>query len=211
MRAPRRIDLSLFDEELKGLINASAKIFPITQEDVDGGLNPHEYEYGRVGNAVYRWDINHWTYIIADDKDIDWSEIKNKPTSYTPSVHMHDDRYAQLEHSHDYAPSAHLHDDRYAQLGHNHTDVHYTKSEMDVALASKSDSVHLHDTRYYPQTVVDDKLALKANYTTLTGHTGNSTVHVSQTDKDNWDAKTKITIGTEQPTDNSMWYKEGEI
>lgn len=208
MKTPKRIGLTLFDDELKGLINASAKIFPITQTDVDTSANPGEYEYGRVDNSVYRWDEDHWTYIVADDKDIDWLEIKNKPVSYPPSPHLHDEAYAPLAHTHEYSPLVHLHDERYAQLEHNHDDVYYTKLVMDEALAGKSNVAHLHDDRYYTESEMDAKLAAKANATSLTGHTDNTTVHVTQLDKDVWNAKTKIVIGTEQPTDESLWFQE---
>ena len=36
---------------------------------------------------------------------------------------------------------------------------------------------------------VNTALALKADKSTVEGHTGNSTIHVTATDKSNWDAK----------------------
>lgn len=155
MKKANRISMSLFDEELKALINASAKIFPITQNDVDTNNNPSGYEYGRVDNYIYRWNNDKWEYIIADKAD---------------------------------------------------------------------------------KTYVDTELSKKANSTTLNGHIDNSTIHVTQTDKNNWDAKANTssipinlsqlnndigyitandipnvppgyTIGTTKPTDGSMWYK----
>lgn len=47
---------------------------------------------------------------------------------------------------------AHAHDDRY-----------YTETEIDTALAGKSDTSHTHDTRYYTETEIDTALAGKAN------------------------------------------------
>ena len=82
MRKANRVGLSVLDAELKQLINASAKIFPITQEDIDTSNNPNNYEYGRVDNHIYRWTGEAREYILADDIDIDWSEIKNKPMNY---------------------------------------------------------------------------------------------------------------------------------
>lgn len=57
------------------------------------------------------------------------------------------------------------------------------------------------------KTYVDTQLALKVDSTTLTGHTGNSTIHVTQTDKDNWNGKAQITQGTVQPS-SGYWFKE---
>lgn len=133
MAKTSRINLSLFDTELKALINASMKVFPMTQEDIDNDVNPNNYEYGRVGNSIYRWDNGVWKYIIADDTNITWDEIKLKPLEFTPKAHTHSeadisdlDKYtkqetnalledkANTDHVHDYAPSVHDHDDVYA-------------------------------------------------------------------------------------------------
>lgn len=203
MKKPNRISMSLFDDELKSLINASAKIFPITQNDIDTNNNPSGYEYGRVDNHIYRWSNGKWEYIVADDKDISWEEIKNKPTSYQPkehthselhshsnktlldtitesminlwntvvdkatkiyvdgmlatksdTTHNHDLDYSKLNHVHDYSPSSHAHDDRY-----------YTESEVDTKLLNKSDSVHNHDGAYYKKSEVDTKLGGKSDNT----------------------------------------------
>jgi hypothetical protein len=458
--APKRIGISLFDDELKALVNATAKIFPISQGMVDDSLNPDNYEYGKIERSIYRWSGTAWEYIIADDVDIDWSDIQNKPTTYPPSSHEHPDlhthsnkslldtitqilvdgwntavshvldsirhitsdertlwntitgkadtihthgesditnldKYTQaqtdallsgkapLSHDHNSmyytesevdtllsgkAPSTHDHDGRYytesetntllggkaplshahtesqitdldkytqaqtdtllsgkADLNHGHTDLHThnNKSILDLVIASepqtdydlsqlqyiedirngyteghthsnksvldaitqllidgwnnavshisdavkhvtseertlwntvsgKADTVHTHpyalethahvksditdlslgwaditgkpstfpaeahahDDRYYTESEIDNKLATKADSTTLSGHTGNTTVHVTQTDKDNWNAKAdiadippSITISSTKPTDGSIWYR----
>ena len=44
----KKIDFTLFDDELKTIINLTTKIFPITYEDVINNLNTHGYEYGRI-------------------------------------------------------------------------------------------------------------------------------------------------------------------
>jgi hypothetical protein len=51
-----------------------------------------------------------------------------------------------------FPPEAHTHDDRY-----------YTESEVDTALAGKSDAGHTHDDRYYQESEVDTLLAGKAD------------------------------------------------
>ena len=88
--APKRISMSLFDDELKSLINASAKIFPITQLMVDTNSNPDNYEYGRIERSIYRWNGTAWEYIVADDVEISWGDIGDKPTVFTPDVHTHE-------------------------------------------------------------------------------------------------------------------------
>ena len=40
----------------------------------------------------------------------------------------------------------------------------------------------------------------------ISKHISNTTVHVTQTDKDKWNAS-DITVGTVQPTNSSIWFK----
>lgn len=188
MKKSNRIGLSLFDDELLSLINASAKIFPITQEEINNNLNPLNHEYARVGNHIYRWTGSSWSYIIADDINIDWSDIENKPTSYVPSEHMHTDLHthdnkvlldsltqafidrldtvtgkadktyvdtevgkkANTSHTHDYADKIHIHD--YATPVHNHDTLYYKKDEVDIKLDTKSPIIHNHDGAYWSKT-----------------------------------------------------------
>jgi len=273
MRGPKRIGLSLLDEDLLTLINASAKIFPVTQDEIDNNLNPNGYEYARVGRAIYIWEDNQWRYVIADDVDIKWEDVKNKPTKYTPSEHTHtideiaegnvytkDEIDAQLEtkapidHNHDqfYAGITHNHDDKYADKqieevvgdinqrlfniengyteGHSHPNVDVLNNITQQQVDNWNTVVNKADKSY-----VDSALAGKADLTTLNGHTSNTIVHVTQTDKDNWNNKADksyvdsvldgkadksyvdsalagkadltrgITIGTTKPTDGSLW------
>jgi len=260
MRGPKRIGLSLLDEELLTLINASAKIFPVTQDEIDNNLNPNGYEYAKVGRAIYVWENNQWKYVIADDIDIAWEDVKNKPTKYTPSEHTHtideiaegnvytkDEIDAQLEtkapidHNHDqfYADINPDHDDKYANKqieeevedinqrlfniengyteGHRHPNVDVLNNITQQQVDNWNTVVNKADKSY-----VDSALAGKADLTTLNGHTSNTIIHVTQTDKDNWNNKADksyvdsalagkadltrgITIGTTKPTDGSLW------
>ncbi len=80
------------------------------------------------------------------------AQILNKPATFTPSAHTHDDLYftetevttalagkSDTTHDHDldYAPISHVHDDRY-----------YTETETDLLLDGKSDTSHNHDADY---------------------------------------------------------------
>lgn len=243
MREPKRIGLSLLDEELLTLINASAKIFPVTQDEIDNNLNPNGYEYAKVGRAIYVWEDNQWKYVIADDVDIKWEDVKNKPTKYTPSEHTHtideiaegnvytkDEIDAQLEtkapidHNHDqfYADINHDHDDKYADKqieeevgdinqrlfniengyteGHSHPNVEVLNNITQQQVDNWDTVVNKADKSY-----VDSALAGKADLTTLNGHTSNTIVHVTQTDKDYWNGKAEISdIPTSLPANGGQ-------
>jgi hypothetical protein len=60
---------------------------------------------------------------------IEWTDINNKPSTYPPSAHTHDDLYSPLSHNHDgvYSPTNHNHDTVYAPISHNH-DGSYLKT-----------------------------------------------------------------------------------
>lgn len=111
------------------------------------------------------------------------------------------DGKADSSHTHsNYASASHNHDSSYAAIGHSHSgyatddDV----SALETALASKADaghthsnyaaSSHNHDSSYYTKSSMDSKLSAKADSSTVTSHTGNADVHVTTTNKGNWDA-----------------------
>lgn len=246
MPKPKRIGMSLFDEELKALINASAKIFPMSQDDIDNNINPNNYEYAKVGRSIYVWHNDAWEYVIADDVDIAWADIRNKPAAFTPVPHVHAqsditglDVYtktevdtklegkAEVEHTHNYAPADHDHDTQYAVKstetqvsdhelrlynieqgyteGHTHPNVDLlnTLTQADI---DKWNTV----TGKADKTYVDTELAKKVASTTFQGHADSTVIHVTQTEKDYWNAaatRTGITVSDTKPTDGSMWYK----
>ncbi|HOO12495.1 MAG TPA: hypothetical protein PK684_06025, partial [Bacillota bacterium] len=87
---PKRIDLSLFTEELRTLINAAAKIFPVEYSLIESGQNPNNYEYVRIMSGehkreIYHWDeeLKEWGLIGADDFDITWDDIDGKPLRFS--------------------------------------------------------------------------------------------------------------------------------
>lgn len=96
--------------------------------------------------------------------------------------------------------------------------------------------IHNHGDLYYTESEVNTLLSSKAESSTVSGHTGNSTVHVTSTNKNNWNGKANVsdiptttsqltnnsgfitiasvppptphtTIGIVKPTDGSMWYE----
>jgi hypothetical protein len=116
---------------------------------------------------------------------------------------------ANMNHTHDFT---HDHDERYylqstidsllsgkSDTGHKHTKTEitdfthqhtesdisdldkYTKAEVDNALANKANTSD-----------VNTALASKADKSTVEGHIGNSTIHVTATDKSNWNAKADV-------------------
>lgn len=157
MASPKRIGKELFNEELLGIINATAKIFPITQEDVDSNNNPNNYEYGRVGRAIYIWQDGEWDYLIADDVNISYSELKGIPGTFKPTPHKHTeedieglDKYGKEEID---TKISNL-----SPINHKHTEEDiegldkYNKEEIDTffsdvreVLENKSDLDHIHE------------------------------------------------------------------
>jgi len=330
MGAPRRIGMTLLDAELQALLEISLKILPVEYTVITSGVNNLGVDYviittpGEHRNEIYHWSGTAWELIGADDRRVDWEHILNKPTTYAPTAHQHDDLYygrsaidtylaakapsvhthtledvtnlvsalegkAPINHTHDYAPLIHDHDGAYAtpaqlsqksDINHNHTGVyspvdhthaeladhelrlsliesgyseghfhdnleqlaaitalkistwdtvsdkadisvvtaHTGDTEIHVTLSDKTTwnakqdalsgnvSTHHHDGRYYTKAEIGTLLSAKADSTTLSGHTGNTTVHVTQTDKDKWNAS-DITVGSVQPTNSSIWFK----
>lgn len=181
MSTGKRIDFSLFDDSLKNLINASAKIFPVDYTYITSNTNPMTYEYVRCvtdghKNEIYVWDSNVWKLIGADDFDVKWDDVKYKPTSFVPSIHTHD-QYALGTHNHDntYQPIG-----SYASSTHTHieSDVvgldKYTKSEIDGKLILKADTNHDHNGAYYTKSEVSTMVGGKADL----GHNHNSSYAV---------------------------------
>ena len=76
-------------------------------------------------------------------------------------------------------------------FAHTHDDRYYTESEIDSKLAGKASSSHTHDDRYYTESEINSKLATKVNSSTFTSHTGDTTVHITAAERDDWNtAKT---------------------
>lgn len=69
---------------------------------------------------------------------ISWNNIINKPSTFTPSSHTHDDRY-YTESEVESKLSAK------SNNGHTHDDRYYTEAEINSKLSGKSDTNHSHN------------------------------------------------------------------
>jgi len=73
--------------------------------------------------------------------------------------------------------------------GHTHDDRYYTQTQLDTRLASKSDSTHNHDSKYDAK---GSASAVQTNLNTvsdtLDAHIDNADIHVTATNKTNWNA-----------------------
>ena len=238
-KTPRFIEYTELSQGLKDLIEAGAKIFPInTVEDLPLVKDKDYYRIlsGEEKNNIYTWDVETSMYILvgADDKDVLWTEIKNKPTEFTPQSHTHvTSQITNFPTTMQPSP-------------HNHTELEiinlnkYTTQQVDAFLTNKVDKItgkglstndfttdektklsqlytdasfdyatmvqqlsdHKistdHDNRYYQKTEINNLLANKSDVTTVNGHTSNTTIHVTQTNKDTWDAKASTTYVTDR-------------
>ena len=72
----------------------------------------------------------------ASASSVDWSNVKNKPSTYTPSAHTH--TIAQITNLQSTL-------DGKSNNGHTHDDRYYTESEMDAKLAGKANVSHGHN------------------------------------------------------------------
>ena len=102
---------------------------------------------------------------------VSWEEIENKPSTFTPSAHTHDDRYYTETEVNNLlggkAASNHNHNSTYLGIS---AKAESAKSADSVAWANVSGkpstfapSSHTHDDRYYTETEVNNLLGGKAN------------------------------------------------
>lgn len=214
MVQPKRVGMSVMDEEVKQLISASMKIFPVDYSFVQEGLNPNNFEYVRVTtpgqfkNHIYVWD-DGWTLIGADDNSVPWDDITGKPISFVPIAHTH--LMEEIEglvdaigafvlkevgkglSTNDFTNDLKL---KLESLGgsasmdytemSNQLNAHKTDSSMHVTPTEKT-AISTIGSKV-DKSYVDTELAKKADSTTLNGHASNTNVHVTQTDKNKWNA-----------------------
>lgn len=82
-------------------------------------------------------EVLYSTTGTAGPTTIDWNNINNKPSQFSPSAH-----------SHAIADVTNLQTtlDGKSDTWHSHNDLYYTESEVDTALAGKANSTHTHNT-----------------------------------------------------------------
>lgn len=91
--------------------------------------------------------------LIATKSSISsWADIKDKPSSFTPSAHNH--TITEIT-----GLQAELNSK--ASSSHTHTIANVTN--LQAELNKKSDTAHTHDNRYYTETEVNNLLAAKAS------------------------------------------------
>lgn len=129
-------------------------------------------KYGKykVGDGAKTWKQLEYA-------TLSWNDITEKPSTFNPPAHTH--TISQIS------------DIGNANVKHANT----AGSANAVAWANVSGkpstfnpATHNHDDRYYTETEMNTKLGEKANTTALTSHTGNSDIHVTSTDKTNWNS-----------------------
>lgn len=129
-------------------------------------------KYGKykVGDGAKTWKQLEYA-------TLSWNDITEKPSTFNPPAHTH--TISQIS------------DIGNANVKHANT----AGSANAVAWANVSGkpstfnpATHNHDDRYYTETEMNTKLGEKANTTALTSHTGNSDIHVTLTDRTNWNS-----------------------
>ena len=77
-------------------------------------------------------------YTAGMASSVPWSGVTGKPSSYTPSVHTHDDRY------------------------YTESEINSKVNTINSSIDTKADKTHTHDDRYYTESEIDSKLSTKS-------------------------------------------------
>lgn len=72
------------------------------------------------------------------------------------------------------------------------------KSYTDTKLSGKADSSHTHDDRYYTESEVDTKIS--GVNSTISTHTGDTTVHITSSERTNWNSAYSHSTSTHAPS-----------
>ena len=105
---------------------------------------------------------------------VDWSGVKNPPTTYAPSSHTHDDRYYTESEINSKL-------DGKSNTGHTHDDRYYTESEMNTKLAGKSDTSHSHNLSTMINTLVEGTSAPTDDDYYIAQYAGGGTTNTTYT------------------------------
>ena len=89
-----------------------------------------------------------------------------------------------------------------SDISHNHNDLYYTDEEVDTKLASKADKTHNHDADYDAKgsaSAVQENLNAVGD--TIDAHIDNADIHVTTTNKSNWNTAYTHSQATHARTD----------
>ena len=174
----------------------------------------HDTDYADISHTHTASEVGAAT--STHNHDTDYADINhNHDDAYATAGHDHDTDYSAIDHVHtNYATVTSVEElsatvSGKANASHTHDDRYYTETEIDAKLADKADSSHVHTGVYdasgaaasaltaantYTDEAIDtlsETVATKASASDLTSHTGNTTVHISSTERTNWNvAKT---------------------
>ena len=152
-------------DELEVVVDGKANV---THTHTEYALSTHEHDYAEVGHnhdSTYSpLSHSHTEYVTNIDFDALESEVDGKA-----NVNHSHSNYSETTHNHDseYADIVHDHDEDYAPLGHSHNN-------------------------YATVTFVDELSTTvngKANASDLNSHINNTEIHVTDAQKEIWNAK----------------------
>ena len=142
----------------------------VVVHDVLVGFNDYGFNNFKSGWSIVfdKQDISNVSQTISNthvgyNAVTSWDKIQNKPSSFTPASHTHDDRYyTETE------MNAKLNGK--SNTGHTHDDRYYTETEINTKLNGKANSSHTHTKSQ----ITDFPASLK-NPTALTIQTNGAT------------------------------------
>lgn len=200
------VSLDTLSEEVNGKADVGH-----THNNYAMATHNHNEDYSPISHTHTASEIGAAT--SGHNHDTDYADINhNHDDAYASSGHDHDEDYSLISHSHtNYATTTALNElsatvSEKANASHSHNDTYYTETEIDNKLADKADSNHNHTGIYdvngaaasaltsaktYTDNEIDalsEVVASKANNSDLTSHTGNTTVHITSTERTNWNA-----------------------
>ena len=176
--------------EIDGKANA-------THSHTEYAPSTHEHdEYAEVGhnhNTTYSpISHSHTEYVTT----VDFNALETEVDGKADSNHSHSD-YATVDSVNELSSVV----SGKANTSHSHNDIYYTETEINDKLATKADSSHNHTGVYdangaaasalssaqtYTDEAVDalsETVATKADASTLSSHTGNTTVHITSAER----------------------------
>ena len=150
--------------KLKGVISldnlpagALERLVKVTNDTARFALTTNDIQLGdtvKVESTKMMYIVKDITKLNSEDgyeqytagmaSSVPWSGVTGKPSSYTPSVHTHDDRYYTESEINSKVNTINSSIDTKADKTHTHDDRYYTESEMNTKLAGKSDKTHTH-------------------------------------------------------------------